>query len=1534
MIEIPASLVERLKSRQVVLVTGLGCSELVGAPGWNELARRLGNRLAEQAGRAEIKAEIETLLAASRRADANAYLAAKLPREVIADVVAAAYPSRGEAPESVRAVIRAVMAIAWRGIITTGYDDMFEVALAEAAPDCRVFGPDETADFAQYQGKFLLHLCGTAAAPDSLSLGAAAARARLAASGLEGELRALSGRRSFVLVGFRPGDPDLTLVSQLLGGGSHFLLFKGAPGFEAELLESELGVTAVPYDGDLEEALGALAAAWASVAESARPADDDVEAWLEVAARSPDDPEPRAALARAEAQLREGNEWERVVELLLARIELAADRDEQVATLREVGRIYEEALGAPDRAFAAYSTALRLDPDAAGLYAAAERVAERGDLWRELAAEYGEIVAAIEDGAQAARHAVALGRVHADRLGDPGAASAAFERALAAAPPPADAGVAAEEALERLYTTQERWADLARLLAGKAARPEDPAGAARVRRARAELLADKLGDPAGAIAELEAALALEPRSRETLRSLERLYEREGRDADYLRTVESLAEVAESDAERLLLLRRLALEWEGSAPADGASPELDRAADAFEKILEIDPRDREAARALGRIHRQGKRWPALALVLERRRTVSDDPAEKRALAASLGELYDRELGDPTRALDAYAAAEAEGDAREETLLALVRLCEQAWRWPAAVAALEKLGGVAREPAARAEALARAAAIAAERLADRAAAERLYARVLEVDPAHGGALAALAALHRGQGEPLRAAKLLREAEAHAASQSEKVRLRYELAVLYQDELGDPEQAAGEYGRVLELDPEHAAAAERLAAHHARAERWAELRPLLEMLARKADRADAARAADLFFRLGETARHLDDLESAAGAFQSARELAPDARPVLRGYGDLRFERGEWREAGELYRALVAGHEGALAPPERVEILWRLGRAAAETGAADEALDWYGKAFALDPGHRPSLDAMAALHAQKGDTAALIADKRALLALATDDDTRARLSEEIGGLYLDRVDDRAQAIIAFEAVLAVDKTRRSTLHKLLELYTTERRWSDAAATLERLAEAETAPDVRAKYLYAAAVIRRDELKDTDGAAALLGRALDDAPELGKALDALERLLTETGAWKDLARAYRKLIKRLPPDGHNELRLRLWSGLGELSLARLADVEMAAAAFEMAASLDAGNVKRREQLADVYVQAGPDHYEKAIAEHQAILAQSPERLASYRALAKLYGEVGAYDKLWCVSATLAFLRKADPERQRFFEEHRPRGFRPAKRAFNDEIWQKLLHPHEDRFLDAVFMLLGPFVAAQSAQQHQAVGLRRKERVDVAADPRPATRVLRYVSETLELPAPDLFFRQTEPQGLSLYNLQERGVLTPAFVVGRTAEQRGGELELVFEMGKRMAFLRPERFVRYAAPSMTALDIMLRAALVLAGAPIGAGSYNGEVDRLTGDLRRLVPRTVSDELATVGRELVSARGEVIDLSAWMAAADLTAARVGFSLTNDLPAAARVISTEPAAASPLSAKERLKDLLAYSVSEEYFAVRKFLGLEVM
>jgi hypothetical protein len=69
------------------------------------------------------------------------------------------------------------------------------------------------------------------------------------------------------------------------------------------------------------------------------------------------------------------------------------------------------------------------------------------------------------------------------------------------------------------------------------------------------------------------------------------------------------------------------------------------------------------------------------------------------------------------------------------------------------------------------------------------------------------------------------------------------------------------------------------------------------------------------------------------------------------------------------------------------------------------------------------------------------------------------------------------------------------------------------------------------------------------------------------------------------------------------------------------------------------------------------------------------------------------------------------------------------------------------------------------------------------------------------------------------------------------------------------------------------------------------------------------------------------------VSTWRTATDLTANRVGFIVANDLETAAKGIATEGAALSNLSVKERLRDLLAYAVSENYFLVRRHLGMHV-
>ena len=1612
----PAPLVDRIKARQAILVAGLGCSRLVGRPGWDELGQRLVEWLDGEDDRARVRA----LLGAGRIATAITFLRARLSEEVVLEVLRDAYSPAAPEPDhrghELAKELAVIARIPWRGVIATGFDDLWQRLLnADGEDPVPTFLARDAPALDQHRGRFLLHLCGSLAAPESICLSPADLRRRVTPTGITEVVDELYERWSFVFLGFGLEDPDLKLVSQRLLGANiaqveHFLIYTGEAGFEAELIGAEQGLTPVPASGTLEEVVRGLSELWTSVAAVARPPEDDVDSWLQIWGRDTGDEEARAGLRRTQERLRAAKDWEKLVELLLSQVERLSAPAEQVALLRDVGRTFEVEMDAPDRAFAAVSTAFGLDCDAPGLQEEVLRLAGKAGTWSELAAEYGEVIGGIADPVSRARHRLELGRIHAEELnqdepaiaeyqqvlaveadgdtarsmrdraraalvdlfakqekwpelagvlaaaataaaagGDPAdrarelalclrlgdvqasrlrdvdAALAAYERARELDP----ASIQVQEALEPLFRKKERWPDLARLLEEKGRRTVDPEETARIRGERAEIL-ERAGDVDASIATLEGVVSSDPTNRAALRSLEKLYDKQGREQDYLRTLERLSEVAADSGEKLMLLRRLAAEWDERP--DG----VDRAAEALEQILQIDPRDEDAFRALGRVYRSSRRWLPLVDALNRQLAVSEDAAAKRDLYATLGRVLEEEVKDPDRAIDAYAAALGLGDQREPTLGALARLHEQRARWREAAEVLDRWSAVAKAPADRAAAFFRAAGIYAGRLDDGAAAEARYTRALEAAPGDIRALEALGTIQRGKGELRRATEFFLEAAALAQDGAQKARLLTDAGIILQDQLADLTHATERFAEALSAAPEHEAAAQRLVPIYLQAGRFAELEPLLEMLVRRAvtEGASAATAAaDLRSRLAFTRHRLGKIDQAVRGYREALALAPTALPVLAGFADLEYELQAWTEVRDLYRELLAHHEETLPERELLEVYVRLGRAATELGDRDLALGYYEKASAQGGQNRVALEGIAGLHADEGDYAALVLDKRALLGLA-DQAGKVRLLEEIGDIYLDKLHNQPQGIAAFQAALALQPARRQTLHKLLDLFTTSRLWGQATEILLRLADLETAPGARARHLQRAALLRRDELNDLDGAVELLNRSLEEAPGETSAFDTIERILTEATSWKELARNYRKMIKRLPAQGFVELRLRLWNSLAEVSLRRLDDREMATTAFEVASSLEPENLHRHEMLADLYVQAGPDRIDKAIEEHQLLVARSPDRLASYRALAKLYREAGALDKQWCVAATLAFLRKADADLIEFHEHHRPRELRAAKRSFTDEIWAKVVHPDEDRFVAAVFMLLGHFVAATAAQQHQAVGLRRKERVDVGRDERTPLPTLRYVAETLELPPPDVFFRDAEPQSLALLNLQEKGVLTPAFVVGLGYGQHADQHDVVFELGKRMAFLRPERFLRCAVPSVSALDIALRSALALVGAGIGAGVYNGEVDKLTDQLRRMVPKPVIEQMAVVGQQLLAARGEVIDMEGWMSATDLSAARVGFVLGSDLPAAARVISTEPATTSPLGAKQRLKDLIAYSVSEEYFAVRKFLGLDLM
>jgi len=153
-----------------------------------------------------------------------------------------------------------------------------------------------------------------------------------------------------------------------------------------------------------------------------------------------------------------------------------------------------------------------------------------------------------------------------------------------------------------------------------------------------------------------------------------------------------------------------------------------------------------------------------------------------------------------------------------------------------------------------------------------------------------------------------------------------------------------------------------------------------------------------------------------------------------------------------------------------------------------------------------------------------------------------------------------------------------------------------------------------------------------------------------------------------------------------------------------------------------------------------------------------------------------------------------------------------------------------------------------------------------------------------------------------------------------------------------MAYLRPERFVTLAVGTLPKLEAAFQAAVLAGGArPTSHDGTpyhpdNDEAKKLAASLMKQVPGALLEQVGELSYKLTGRLGNGL-ISNWRAATDLTANRVGFIVANDFQVAAKGIATEGASLSSMSVKERLRDLLAYAVSEQYFQVRRHLGLQI-
>ncbi|MEZ4225689.1 MAG: tetratricopeptide repeat protein [Polyangiaceae bacterium] len=1302
------------------------------------------------------------------------------------------------------------------------------------------------------------------------------------------------------------------------------------------------------------------------------------------------DPSDEIALTALEDVRKQLGKYEELVEMLLARSEKAESRGERARAFAEIGRLYVTELDDKEQALVAYTQAFTEDPHDSSHADELERLAQNPEAWGEVLSTCAQATLQ-DDLPQESKNMLfnRMGRWYADHATRLDLALPCYQAVIGTDP----ANDEALDGMTQIYRKAQQWPELVLVLTRRADAAATPERARDFRAEAAEILEIQMSDTGRARDLYQQVLADDPGHQRAAEALAKIYERSGDFAEYVKLLERradasrgedrgrvlchLAEIYETrlnddtealrrydtvlsadgnnldalrGADRVLaklgrfqdlvgnLEKQIQLAatprqkitlWERVAGIqDEEFLDHEKAAGAWEAVLQIDSAHEGALTALVRHYRALDRWEDVASLYERHIKLVGEPDHQLELTLALGRVLMEQIGATDRATVAYEKALEINPEHAGALEALARLRETAGDADAALSAIDALAEKASSPEAKAEQYLRAAKLLEGR-GDRDGAIERYKSALDANPGDAGVSASLRGAYLARGDVNSAIKLLEREMERTEGDRAKGKLAGELALLLRDRLKDMAKAEEAAKRAVSFDPTNAFGLMVLGDLAFDASRYLEAAKHYGTLAARADSLEKKDAVRVLVHYVDALSKTGSTEEALAPMDTLLRIAPEDMEALGRVAQVTFEHGSPARAVDLYKDYLERFGKQLKAKDKALSMARYGEALRRAERWDEANTALEEAIDLDPSSTVPLESLAGVCEGKGDWEGAIKIKTRHLDVAVGD-KRADLLIEIGDIASEHLNDRTRATKSYVAALEEKPEDRRLLTKLMQLYSEEKDWGKLVDVVLRLADFVEEPKQRAKYLQTAAIVCARQMGDLDRALEFYDRVLELDPRADKALVEAIELRKDKGDHRGVEKLLQRKLEQATGDKDKKVMLETFVELAELYEKHLNWPDRAIDALEAAQTLEPDNRARAEHLGELYAQDPAKHLEKAVAAQQTLMRQNPYRPESYKLLRKLYTEVKRADAAWNLCQALYVLNLAEPDEERFFKRMRAESAAPAAEALNDEDWLTLLvHPGADPLLTSVFALIEPAILAARGQAFEQLGYDPRYAIDLTRHPYPMSQTLYYSAGVFGMEAPPTFQNTNDPGGLSFLHAYR-----PALVLGMAALSADVPPQAAaFIAGRHLSYYRPGLYVRQIVPSGTGLKSWLFAAIKMIAPqfPIAA-ELEGPVNEALAALEHNLQGAARDQLARIVAKLLQS-GAALDLKRWMAGVDMTADRAGFLLAHDLETAVEIIKASDEASSVVGGQERLKELVLFSVSEQYFNLRQKLRIAV-
>ena len=790
--------------------------------------------------------------------------------------------------------------------------------------------------------------------------------------------------------------------------------------------------------------------------------------------------------------------------------------------------------------------------------------------------------------------------------------------------------VAARDALKRLYASTAQFNHLADLLRSELERIAQDDAAARlpVLRDIAAIYREHIKSDSALVTVLSQIIGLDPTDASAVRELARVYETLGRWRDLLTTQMRLAELETVPSTKAELYRAIARRWLEQFS------NVQNAVEAYEKLREAEPDDREALTKLKELYTKRRAYRQLfdILAVEARQASGD---ARRALWMEMAKMASERLD---RGADAARLFKLVLDEDPKDAVALDALEKQAERdkdFATVADALERRADLTEDPAAKLVVLQKLGTVFADRLQDHAGALRVWRRVLDLSPGHAKALRILRDSYLAIGDydgltELYAqskdweglVEVLSSAADRAADLTIKVDLSFRAAGIYEEQLGSADRAFRSYERVLSVRPDDRRAAAALVPLYEDEEKWARLPSLYEILLAHAH-GDADKRA-LYKKLAIVTGH--KLADKAAAFKYAAkafELSPNEPSAVRDLEEWARASGEWTG---FVQALEARASSSSADQDERRLLrMKLAEVSAtHTGRSDDAIGAYRELILTNEEDEEAITALDRLLRAAPDRRD---DLRWLFRLRTRRAPGAEASiailAEWALLEEEAFSSPAEAIALYREILGLDDRHVSSLRALARLLLAAGDAEGASQVLQQERDLEEGGSRVAREIDLARLYM-GPLKKPLEALAAAKRALEIAPNDAQVIAVVEELLplaetraraavileeayAATGAWEKQGEVLSVLIATAPSKAD---RLTLHGRLADVKqklgdhkgafdvVARAAQDNPAELALWDRLSVLANKTQRTQQFVEAIAQTVPEKGETGLPPH------------------------------------------------------------------------------------------------------------------------------------------------------------------------------------------------------------------------------------------------------------------------------------------------------------------------------------------------